>query len=272
MKENFLIFIDFVGKLYKNRYMIKSMALRDLRAQYVGSVFGILWAVINPLAEVFIYSIIFGTIFKSTAPQEYHTKSFVLFLFGGLVPWQFFAQSINTSSGVILNNKNLVTKAVGFPSEVLVIVNTVSGLITQLISVALLLAIVGIYQGGLFPATPVILVYLFLAAVFSVGLGWIISSLNVFLRDISKIIGVIMMGWLFFTPIFYAPNLIPEKYVWLVRLNPMYYMVEGYRQALFTGSVLPLRDLFYFAVVSFITLGVGGIFYRKLKPAFAEVL
>jgi|SRR3990172_2761723 len=272
MIQNFYIFIDFIKKLYKSRYMIKMMAMREMKAVYVGSLFGLLWAVINPLSQLLIYGIVFGVFFKSTPDPVYGTDSYLLFLLCGLIPWQFFSQTVSASTVVIVSNGNLVKKAVGFSSEILPIITVISNIISHMIGVGLLLMITLAVTGRLTLFTPVILLYLFFIAVFAIGLGWMLSSVNVYLRDVQQVVGVLMMGWMFFTPIFYSSGIIPAKILPLMKLNPMYHMVEGYRYAVFAGKVLPMGDIAYLAISSFLTFGLGGIFFRRLKPGFAEVL
>lgn len=271
MKKNFLIFIDFARKLVKSRSMIKTMAVRELKARYVGSTFGFLWAVLNPLSEVIIYGIVFGVFFKSKPDPVYGTDSFILFLLCGLIPWQFFSQAVLSSSGALVANGNLVKKAVGFPSEILPIISVISNVISHLISLGLLLVLL-VFVGKFTPYILLIFVYMFFAAVLAVGLGWLLSSINVFLRDVQQVLGLIIMALFFFTPIFYSPAVFPKSVLPLVRLNPMYHVVDGYKLALMTGKSIPLPDLAYLAISSFFILGIGGAFFRRLKPSFAEVL
>lgn len=252
--------------------MVRTMAIRDLRARYIGSLFGFFWAVINPLSQVAIYGIVFGVFFKSKPDPIYGTDSFLLYLLCGLIPWQFFAETVSASSSVILSNSNLVKKAVGFPSEILPIITVTTGIINHLIGVGLLLFITILFTAKLTLFTPLIFLYLFFISIFAVGIGWILSSVTVYVRDVQQIVGVALMGLFFFTPIFYSPGIIPAKVLPLLKLNPMYHMVEGYRLAVLAGKALPISDITYLAVISFITFAVGGVFFRRLKPGFAEVL
>ena len=272
MKKTFLIFLDFTRKLYKNRYMLKMMVLREFKASYVGSAFGFLWAVLNPLLQVAIYGVIFGLLFKAKPDHVYGTDNYLLFLLCGLVPWQFFAQAITASSTSIRSNPNLIKKAVGFPSEVFPVVTIISNLISHLISLSLLLILLVVLSGQLSVVIPFIFVYLFFITIFAIGIGWILSSANVFLKDIEQILNVAIMGWFFSTPVVYSPGIVPTKLLILLKINPLYHMVEGYRLALLSGRLLPLYDIIYLAGISFLTLAVGGVFCRKLKPWFAEVL
>ena len=272
MKENFYIFLDFTKKLLiRDRSTIRTMVARDLRAQYVSSIFGLLWAVLEPISQLAIYGMFFGVFLKSKVDPVYGTDSFFIYLLCGLIPWQFFAQSVNSSTNAIVSNSNLVRKAVGFPSEILTIIKVLTNSIGHLIGMALLLVIVSVFT-GVTPYVPLFFVYLFFSALFAVGIGWILSSANAYLKDIEKVMGVVMMAWFFFTPIFYSPSIIPEAALPFIRLNPMYHVVVGYRYAILAGKFLPWRDFLYLAVVSFATFGIGGIVFRKLKPGFAEVL
>ncbi len=272
MLKNFIIFFDFIGRLYRSRYMLRTMAARDLKAKYVGSVFGLLWAVFNPLFLVAIYGIVFGLFFKATPGEVYKTDSFFLFLLCGLVPWEFFTQTLTTASGVLVSNANLVKKAVGFPSEILPIVVVISNIISHLISLVLLLLILIIFNGTLPLQTFYIFIYLFFMALFCIGCGWVLSSLNVFSKDVGQILGLIIMGLFFLTPIIYSPDMVPPRALFILKLNPVYHLIEGYRFALLAGRFLPLADFIYMAVTSFVMFGLGGVLFRRMKPWFAEVM
>src|SRR5512135_2321104 len=117
--RNIKIFIAFLKKLYESRYMVRMMAVRDLQATYVGSLFGFSWAVLNPLAQLGIYGVVFGVFLKSKPNPVYGTDSYFLFLLCGIVPWQFFSQTVMHSTNTLVANTNLVKKAVGFNAEIL---------------------------------------------------------------------------------------------------------------------------------------------------------
>ena len=267
-----IIFFHFIRNLYRIRFMLKAMALRELKATYVGSFFGFFWAVLNPLCQIAIYGAVFGFFLKGTVPPGYGTNSFFLFLVAGLIPWQFFAQTIGASSNVLLAYANLVKRAVGFPCEVLPIVTVISNAVSQLVSIAILYAIVITSTRSVSPNMLLVPVYLFFASIMCVGLGWILSSLTVFLRDIPQIIGLVLTGVFFFTPICYSPSIVPPKVLFVMKLNPLYHVIEGYRLACLTGKALPPLDFAYLAISSVLIAGLGGILFRKLKPEFAEVM
>jgi lipopolysaccharide transport system permease protein len=247
------------------------MVIRDLRAQYVGSIFGVIWALLEPLTQLVIYGVFFGVLLKHKPDPIYRTDSFFIYLLCGLIPWQFFFQSINQSTQVIMANNNLIKKAVGFPSEILVIIKVLTNSISHLISIALLFLIIAMTI-GVTPYMPLFILYLFFATLFSVGLGWIVSSLNVYLKDVKQVVGIVTLAWMYCTPLFYSPRIIPKAFLPIYKLNPMYHVVTGYRYAILADRTLPWLDLAYLAGISFLTFAIGGIFFRKLKPGFAEVL
>ena len=267
-----VIFFHFARNLYKIRFMLRAMALRELKATYVGSFFGFFWAVLNPLCQIAIYGAVFGFFLKGTPPPQYGTKSFFLYLVAGIIPWQFFAQTVGASTGVLFTYRSLVKRAAGFPCEVLPIVSVVSSTVSQLVSVGLLFAIVVAFTHRASPVMLLVLVYLFFAMILCVGVGWILSSLTVFLRDVPQVIGLALTGMFFFLPVVYSAAMVPPKILLVMKLNPMYHVIEGYRLASLTGKPLPVLDMAYLGISSLLILGVGGIFFRKLKPEFAEVM
>jgi len=269
----FHTFLGFIGILYQNRYMIKSMAMRDLKAKYVGSAFGLTWAVLYPLVQVAIYGVVFGLFFGARPDPVYNTDNFFVYLICGLIPWQFFSQSVSQSTQTVVSNRNLVKKAVGFHPEILPVITVLTNIISHLIALFVLLVILSIFTPDkLSFCVPFVFLYLCIIAVFCVGVGWIVAGLNVYLKDVQQVISLIMMAWLYFTPIFYSPTIIPDAVKPLWKLNPLYHLVVGYRHALIGGMVLPWTDLLYMTAFSFMTLAVGGLVFRKLKPGFGEVL
>ncbi|MBE7415556.1 MAG: ABC transporter permease [Deltaproteobacteria bacterium] len=272
MKQSVLISVDFVRKLFRSRQMLWAMALRDLKAKYVGSVFGLTWAVVHPLVQVLVYGLVFGVIFKSRPDASYGTDSYILFLLTGILPWQFFQQGVTSAMGSINANSNLVKKAVGFPSELLPIISIMSSFINHLIGMGLLFVALVAIEWRLPLYAPFIIPYLFFISLFAVGLGWILSSVSVYLRDLKQVIDMLMLAWFFLTPIFYPPSIVPPGMMAFLKLNPLFLVVEGFRESLLSGRLPDPQAIAYLAFVSIMTFGIGGLFFRRLKPGFAEVL
>lgn len=270
IRENILVGIDFTRKLFRSRYMLRMMAMRELKSTYVGSVFGVAWAVISPLFQLLIYGIIFGVFFNARPAAGYGTDSYMLYLLCGLVPWQFFSQTVTATSRSVSGNMSLVKKAVAFPSEILPVVTVISNLLSHVISLVILMVIIH-FMHGIQAASPLVFVYLFLLSLFAVGLGWILSGVTVFLRDIEQVLSLALMGWFFFTPILYAPEM-AGRYQAVLMVNPLYHVVDGYRMALLAGQPVGWWQVAYLGGLAAASLAVGGVTFRKLKPWFAELL
>lgn len=264
-------FLSFVRMLDQNRYMIRSMVIRDMRARYMGSFLGLFWSVIHPLTQILIYYFVFAVVLKMRLGQEYEGTYYTLWLITGLLPWMFFAESITRAPGAVLEQANLLKK-MAFPSELFSIAHLSAAIINHLIAVGILIAFLFIGGAGVSWNIFMVLPYLFLICVFTLGISWMLSSLNVYLRDIGQLIGVVVNIWFFLTPIIYSPHLIPEGLQWLFNLNPMFHIVEGYRTALLGKTELDLTGLLYLLFISMVILVLGGLTFKKLKPAFADVL
>jgi len=263
--------ISFLKTLYINRYMIKSFALADLKKRYTGSFGGVLWSVIHPLVMIFTYYILFSVVFGMKVQADYGTNSYALWLIGGLVPWYFFSETVSRSTTALQENQSLVTKTL-FPSEILPVCLLVSGIINHLIGLVILVIFAVIIEGGISPLTPLVIVYFTLMSIMILGFSWALSSLNVFLRDVGQLVAIAMNLWFYYTPIFYPLSIIPEKYRIILKLNPMYHVVEGYRYSIITGKSPDPYHLLYLAAFSVLAFAVGGLLYKRLKPAFADVL
>ena len=263
---------EFFQRLYRHRFMISSMTVRSLRARYINSLCGFMWAVVEPLGELTIYGLVFGVFLKQTPDAIFGTESFFLYLLCGLIPFQFFTQTMHMSTTSIVYKPDLVKKAVGFPSEVLPMVTVLTNLVNHFIGMALMFAIVFALNGGLSPYAPMAFVYLFFLFIMCIGLAWALSSLNAYFKDVEAVMRLAMAAWFFFTPVFYSPSFIPEPLMPIMKLNPLYHVVVGYRYSLMAGRLIPAGDFAYLAIVSLSCFVLGGMIFRKLKPGFAEVL
>lgn len=263
--------ISFLRTLYRNRYMIKSFAVADLKKRYAGSFGGLLWSVIHPLVMILTFYILFSFVFGAKVQADSGTTSYALWLVGGLVPWFFFSETVSRSTGALHENQALVTKTV-FPSEILPVCLLVSGTINHLIGLVILLVFAVAIKGGISMLFPVTLLYFTLMSIMVLGFSWALSSLNVFLRDVGQLVTVVMNLWFYYTPLIYPISIVPEKYRIILKLNPMYTVVEGYRDSIIAGRYPDPYHLLYLAAVSIFVFVVGGLMYKRLKPAFADVL
>jgi ABC-type polysaccharide/polyol phosphate export permease len=243
------------------------MIERDFRSRYVGSTAGLLWSVIHPLLMVGIYTLIFSLVFG----RQIGNAPFALWLFCGLLPWIMFSEILKNSSGVLEKHRNLITKT-PFHPEILSLVVIGSSLTGHLIGFAVLLALISVFSQP--PGVMILSVGLYLTCLilFVLGLSWFISSVNIFFRDVAQGVNVVLQLWFYLTPIIYPSSIIPENYRVLLRLNPMYFITEGYRKALLTGEGIAMTDFVYFTTLTLLVLFGGGWVFRRLKTQFAEIL
>lgn len=263
-------FIEFVVILYKRKALIFEMAKRDITTQHVGSMLGFFWTFVNPLIMIFILWFVFSVGFK-TAPKG--NVPFVIWLTAGMAIWNAFSEIVGGATGVVINNTHLVKKVV-FPLSILPVVKLVASLITHIIFIALLVALVLFYRIPVSIFWLQGLYYFFAMGVLALGVGWITSSINVFARDTSQIVNVILQFGFWATPIFWDLGILPTNVQPILKLNPMFYIVQGYRDS-FIYSV-PFwqhlqMTLYYWGFAGTVFLA-GAIIFLRLRPHFADVL
>ena len=264
-------FIKFLRMLSQNSYMIRSMVNRNMRARYVGSYMGLFWSVIHPISQLLIYYFVFSVVLKMRLGEEYGSTSYAIWLVAGLLPWMFFSEVVNQSPRAILEQSTVIKKVV-FPSELLPVIFLTTTLVNHLIRLTILFSFILILGYGVSFKILFLLLYLFTIGIFALGISWLLSSLNVFLRDIGHVLPVVIQIWLYLTPIFYPSHMIPPSVRWIYELNPMFHAVNGYRMALLGKADMDFRGLAILMIVAITTFVVGGLTFQKLKPAFADVL
>ena len=265
--------VDLFRSLVRSWELVCALVKRELVSRYKGSALGIVWSFIIPIAMLAIYTVVFSGIFKSRWGQDGSESKteFAVILFAGLMVFNFFSECINRAPGIIVSNVNLVKKVV-FPLEILAWVTIASALFNTLVSMVVLVAVQGVLSSSLPWTTvlfPIVLIPLILI---SLGLVWFLSSLSVFIRDIGHIMGLLTTGLLFLSAVFFPVTAIPEKYRWLVLLNPVATVVEWSRGVLIFGS-LP-SALSFLAMTSFgaIVAYLGFVWFQKSRKGFADVL
>ncbi len=265
--RNVSLFVRF----WRHSSLIGSFVKRDLMARYKGSAIGLFWSVIHPLIMLALYSFVFSKILKVRVGAEEGTGNFAIYLFCGMLPWNAFAEAINRSSGVVLEHANLIKRTI-FPAEILPVYLVVSGIVNELIGLVILFAALlftGHHFSLLVLALPAILL---LQVTFTVGLAWIVAGTTVFIRDLGQIMGVGLTLWLFLTPIFYPPTLVPAEWRILLSMNPMYAVVEAYRSLILLGRPPAWPSLAVLGVCALTTFVIGHRIFRRMQPAFADVI
>lgn len=261
----------FARNLVERRALILQLVRRDFEQRFVGSAAGWLWGVIHPLVLLLSWTYVFQFCLKAPPPKGGLTEHYTIFLFCGMLPWLLFQDTVQRSATGIVDNANLVTKTV-FPSEVLPVSIFLSSLIHHLVALFLAVAAVGIVEGRVSPMLVFLPVYMFLIGLLAVGVGWIVSSLNVYLRDTAQVLMVALTLWFWVTPIMIGDDQVPERLRFLLKLNPLAYAVNAYRQRLLSASWPDPRELTVLAAYAVTVFIFGGFFFRYLKRGFADVL
>lgn len=252
-------------KIYAYREMLKSSVRKELRSRYKASVLGFLWTFLNPLLMLIVYSILFATVMKVKVPQY----PYALFLFVGLVPWTFFATSVQQSTTTIISNSNLIKK-INFPRIILPLSVAMTNLVNMLYTFIIVFIALVISKApitGLYIYLPLIIL---LQTILILAFSIILSCLTVYLRDLEHIISILMMAWFYLTPIIFPQDYIPSKYLMIFRANPMMPLIDAYRDILMYNKVPDMLGLIYVFLFSFMILIIGYNIFNVLQKRFAE--
>ncbi len=251
--------------LYEYRELLKTSIKKDIRGRYKNSILGVFWSFLNPLLQLAVYAIVFPLIMKSDIPN------YTVFVCCGLIPWTFFSTAISRTSFVMVENGNIIKK-VYFPREILPISIVTSELVNFFISTIIILAFVLAYGMGFtwyIVFYPLILIVQY---VLLIGISLLVSSLTVYFRDLQHFIGILLQLLFYATPIVYGMDIIPVSFQWILKLNPMSYIIDGYRSIFYYQRMPDLVGLGIVFAISIVLCIVGYFIFNKLQKRFAEEL
>lgn len=263
--------LNFIKEIYRSRELLVTMAKRDIQNRYLGSLFGGAWAFIQPLVTIMVIWFVFQVGFKAQPTSD--GVPFALWLVSAMVPWFFLTEAISSATNSI-NEQSHIVKKIVFNVSLLPIVKILSALAIHLFFVGILILASILY--GYYPTLNWLQIpyYLLCSLAFVLGLSWLTSSIVVFFRDIGQVVAVAIQLGFWVTPILWNIGMLPEKYQWVFKLNPAFYITEGYRNSIsnnvwFWDSILWTA---YFWGTTFALIIIGSVCFRKLKPHFADVL
>ncbi len=261
---------DFIHLLYARRRLIIAMAAREIRAQYVGSSLGLLWTLIHPIVMISVFWFVFSVGFKS---KPLNDVPFIVWLTAGLAPWYIFSETISGSTNIIIAHSHLVKKTI-FSPQILPVVKILSSLVTHAIFLLVLLVLLIFQQMPLSVYYFQVLYYLFCMLLLSLGIAWGLSALNVFVRDVAQLVTVVLQVGFWITPIFWDISMMQPKIQWFLKINPVYYIIQGYRDSFITFYPFWLRPAYtlYFWSITLCVLVGGAYIFKKLKSQFPDVL
>lgn len=255
--------------------LLRTLVVRDLEARHKGSILGNLWPVLNQLCQLLIYTYVFSIVLKvklSIQGLPENRLTFGLWIFAGLIPWVAFSSGFLGAAMSVIHQPNLVKKVV-FPLGLLPLVPVFSAFVESSFGLMGLIAWVAI-TSQTFHHTVLLLPLVWVPQLlFTAGLSYLVAGLTVFLRDVPQTIGVIINLWFYLTPIIYPASVIPEQLQrWVFYLNPMAAIAEVYRDLVLVGSVRHGGEWIVASVISLVVFYGGLGVYRRLRPAFADVL
>lgn len=266
--------ISLLKEIVTRRKLICALAKADFKKRFVGSYFGMVWMFVQPLVTVLIYFFIFQLGFKSVPPVP--GVPYVLWLVPGIVPWFFYSEALNCITGCLQEYSYLVKKVV-FQVEILPVIKLISCLLVHGFFLLIML-IMALCFGKLPMATWIqILYYSFAASMLALAFGYLTSAIHVFFKDMAQIVSICLQFGMWLSPIMYQETMFSADYPWIVtvlKLNPFYYIVAGYRDSILTGNWFWERPTLtvYFWVVTLV-IGFAGLkVFKRLRPHFSDVL
>ncbi|MFN4150583.1 MAG: ABC transporter permease [Candidatus Sericytochromatia bacterium] len=257
-----------IKELYKYRELMFALAEREIKSRYKQSLIGLSWAIIQPLSMMLIFTFVFSKVVR----VEDSNVNYSILVFSALLPWNFFSKSISYASNSLVSNRLLVTK-VYFPKEVLPISLIIANIIDFIIGFIFLIMLM-LYYNVSFSFNLLFLIPLFILQLFfTLGVSLLLSSLNVFYRDVSSALPLVIQVWMYGCPIIYSTNIIPEKYMdYYMILNPLSPIIEAYKDIIVRAT---FPNLFYLSISSMITIVLNILVYNNFKKSekvFSDII
>lgn len=257
--------MNLIKELYDYREMIYMLVRREIRGRYKGSILGFFWTFLNPLLQFVVYAVVFSTIMRMNIEQFY------IYLFIAFVPWFFLATAIPQGAVCIQAQSNLVQK-IYFPRMVLPISTVVTAFVNMLLSELVVFVVLVLSGFGISYHIIALPVVWFIQLLFVLGIVLIVSALTVYIRDLAHILDIVVMAWFYATPIVYPPEMLPTQFLWLMQINPMYGIIDGYRKILYYKCWPDFSLMITACILGVITIAVGIVVFQRLQRGFAEEL
>jgi ABC-type polysaccharide/polyol phosphate export permease len=261
-------------ELYRYRELVRNLVVSEVKARYKGSVLGFVWSLLNPLAMMLVFTVVFGVLWPNQKMEKYP-----IFLLCGLLPWNFFNASVISSITSVVANGNLVKK-VYFPREVLPIAAVLAQLVNFLLALVVLFAALLVFRTHFSPWLWTLPFIILIQTCFSLGIGLVLSTLHVFYRDTQMVMEVVMLAWFFLTPIFYSVEQLPTTFAvggvdlpvqrLLYILNPMASLINVYRDLLYYGYRTDPDFFIRTTLTALVVLGFGYWFFTRYSDRFGE--
>lgn len=260
-----------LASLWMYREFIIGSVKRDFHSRYSNSILGALWAVLNPLAMVFIYTVIFSQVMRAKLPGIDSQFGYSIYLCAGVLTWAFFSEILNRSQTVFVENANLIKK-VNFPRICLPAIVVINAGINFLIIFSLFTLV--LIAVGEFPGVVMLAIFplVFVLIMFAIGLGITLGVVNVFFRDVGQFVGIFLQFWFWFTPIVYPVGIVPEQFRQFLVLNPMVALVGAFQGVLLDAEWPHWNELLYVTSLSVVACFLGFRLFGKLSSDMVDEL
>lgn len=262
---------EYINFFIKNRAIYIKLVQNDFKARYIGSYLGAFWGIIQPIITILIYWFVFQIGLRSGDRPD--GTPYILWMIAGMIPWFFFADALGSTTNIYLEYSYMVKK-LNFRISILPFVKIGSSLLIHITFLLFSTVILNFY--GFFANWSYLqlIYYMFACVVLVAGITFFTSTIAVYMRDTSQFIAIVIQIGFWIIPIVWAPEAVSERYLYLFKLNPVYYIVEGYRQSLLSNTYFwqsPLYTL-YFWSVTLLIWSLSIYTFRKLKPYFSDIL
>lgn len=242
--------------VYQYRELVMTLVVRDLRVRYRRSILGFFWTMLQPLMTLAVLTVVFSQLFR------FDIKNYPVYAVAGIMFWNFFSQSIIASMNSLKSSAPLLQK-LPLPMEVFPLATVISGVVNFIFAWIPMLAIMVATGHPIKPTLLFVPVAALIAAIFTYGIGLILSPLAVFFSDVVELVGVILTMMMYMTPIFYPLKIVPERFLWIVRYNPVRSILEVFRDPIYLGKLPPMTHLGLALAISALALLVGILVFRK---------
>ncbi len=261
--------------LRRNHYLLFALVRRDVTGKYKGSVFGLVWSIVEPVVLLGIYTLVFGGLFQLRLPYDTSISAYALYIFSGIVVWLAISDGINRCTTVIVDHVSMVKKVI-FPAEILPLQVILSAIIHQLIGLAVLGAGLIVLGKGVFWTWLLFPLLLLPQFLITAGIGWLAASVGVFIRDIRQAVTLGLVCWMFLTPIFYPEELVRTAFegrfsFWLT-LNPAAALLHNYRRVFLDGAAPDWLMYCYLTGVGLVVFTAGWWWFKRTQKSLVDLI
>jgi len=253
--------LEEIREIKRYKYLIFQLTRRDILARYKRSFLGVAWTMLNPLGMMLVMSFVFSQLFNQVA-------NYPAYVLSGLIAWNFFAQGTNAAMSGIVWGGNLIQR-IYVPRTSFAIAAVLTALVNLILSIVPLIVVMLFLHSPITPVIAFLPVPMLFLAMFALGVGLILSTLAVYFPDVSEMYQIILVAWMYLSPVIYPESIIPAKFITAFHLNPMYQLIRLFRLSIYDGRLPTIEEILPSAVISIVVLIIGWIFFTSKSDEFA---